>query len=474
MEYRKRKAAGVSQKLPWTSSAAGKRRRTADGNLARSSLAFQCIHLTGGRATTELFGARVPAAAAGAGAAPALTQFEQLGHDLVRDAVAQARGERTLEIYDEVTNIYEEFCVRGLGADHPENRRLNAMRAAIQSNDTRFRAAPYDPATFLNFVAVMRASTSERLKLLDGSTFQGRGVGYKRVETIWCGLKYVDRALTGDTSLGNETLKSVMKRLKRGYVPKPAKAFDVAEVLPRFMAAIFEREFEGRTNPFNTSIQRVEVYSLFFFCLATCARRSLATLYCPAMSQVDFSDEMDADGVPFYYTIALKAWKGNEDRKKTQSLTIRRNRVSARLCPVVAMLTWIRTLRDIGIEDGPLFPCLEDGHNTWRRCSEGKLLKMSPGIFSSTWGSVAWYLGGDLERTTPHSLRRSVVKWAARCGGQQQDIAEAGRWESTGGAFPQYWRDGSAKRLRDQASGLRDPILNVWVWSPTVDEPKTR
>ena len=49
----------------------------------------------------------------------------------------------------------------------------------------------------------------------------------------------MDRALTGDTSLNNEAVKSVMKRLKKGYVPKPAKAFDVAEVLPRFMAAIF-------------------------------------------------------------------------------------------------------------------------------------------------------------------------------------------------------------------------------------------
>ena len=53
----------------------------------------------------------------------------------------------------------------------------------------------------------------------------------------------------------------------------PARAFDIAEVLPRWCGAIYEPEFEGRQNPFNTDILRIEVHTMFMTELATCARR---------------------------------------------------------------------------------------------------------------------------------------------------------------------------------------------------------
>ena len=37
----------------------------------------------------------------------------------------------------------------------------------------------------------------------------------------------------------------------------PASAFDIAEVLSRWCGAIYEPEFEGRQNPFNTDILRI-------------------------------------------------------------------------------------------------------------------------------------------------------------------------------------------------------------------------
>jgi len=39
-------------------------------------------------------------------------------------------------------------------------------------------------------------------------------------------------------------------------------------------------------------------------------------------------------------------------------------------------------------------------------------------------------------------IRRSVVKWAARCGAEMADVIAAGRWVGDSKAFLRYWKDG--------------------------------
>ena len=150
-------------------------------------------------------------------------------------------------------------------------------------------------------------------------------------------------------------------------MPESLSTFDVAEALPRVHDAIFASEFEGRPNPFNSGIQRAEVHSMLYAMLSTCARRSLFTQHVPRMDQVTFSEQVDADGVPKFYSIDLERWKGNADGMKKQRLLIKRNKASAKYCPVVAMAMWVTVLHDHGVKNGPLFPALDDWHNRfWR------------------------------------------------------------------------------------------------------------
>ena len=153
-----------------------------------------------------------------------------------------------------------------------------------------------------------------------------------------------------------------------------AVAFDVAEVLPRWHEAIFGKEYQGRTHPFNTAIQRMKVLTIFMTSLACCARRSL---FSPHRNQDMFST---AGGITKYYKIRLKRWKGDPDEASggNKTLLIRRNKLNVRFCPVIAMVLWLETLHDVAPDDtnGLLFPTLARSHNMFERDDEGNMERM--------------------------------------------------------------------------------------------------
>ena len=116
------------------------------------------------------------------------------------------------------------------------------------------------------------------------------------------------------------------------------------------------------------------------------------------------------------------------------------------------MLMWFKTSESVGAEN-PLFPALADSHNKFRCDKDGNMLHMTGVTWSKWWDLLAVYVGSSLVETTTHSLRRSVVKWAARCGARELDVVEAGRWEDSSGSFMVYWKDGSQRRVECDAGG---------------------
>ena len=116
-------------------------------------------------------------------------------------------------------------------------------------------------------------------------------------------MKHIDKQLTGKSNLGDQRVTDFVRELERNGPPvTPAHAFDIAEVvIPRWRDAIYEAELEGRSNPFNTDILRI-VHTMFMTELATCARRSLFTNYCPRHDQVTLGP-VDALGIPKYYIL---------------------------------------------------------------------------------------------------------------------------------------------------------------------------
>ena len=58
-------------------------------------------------------------------------------------------------------------------------------------------------------------------------------------------------------------VKNAVNQFKNAQKTTTATEFDVVEVVPRWHEAIFDKEFEGRPNPFNTGLMRVMINAMF-------------------------------------------------------------------------------------------------------------------------------------------------------------------------------------------------------------------
>ena len=323
--------------------------------------------------------------------------------------------------------------------------RIVAARNALHDDDKTYRVTKSTSLdAFLQWSTLMTSSPSTTFNAQHGSVpVKGRKVCSGVVKHTLNALIRMDGLTTGESALRCATVTSLMMQLeKKSKKPQSAVAFDVAEVLPRWHEAIFAKEYQGRTNPFNTAIQRMEVHAMFMTSLACCARRSLFTTFSPRRDQVMFSKEMDADGIPNYYKIRLKRWKGNpdENNRRNQTLLIRRNKLNVRFCPVIAMVLWLKTLHDVAPDDmnGPLFPALTRSHNMFERDDEGNMERTDCSTWGVWWNNATKYVGNGLEKCSSHAIRRSVVKWAARCDAKENDVIEAGRWVGNSQHFHVY------------------------------------
>ena len=247
---------------------------------------------------------------------------------------------------------------------HPEKVRQRAVKRALAENDTSYRVTePADLDAVMQFLTLMSAPWEKEYSAdaeYGGVLVRGRGCGYSAVKNCVSAIKHIDKQLTTKpTNLVDQRVADFLRDLENVSPPMTsAKAFDIAEVVPRWCDAIYEAEFEGRPNPFITDILRIIVHTMFMTELATCARRSLFTKYCPRRDQVTLGP-VDALCIPKYYILKLDRWKGNERRKKKQTLLIKRNYINSVYCPVVAMTVWLKVLNDVapGHKNGPLVPC---------------------------------------------------------------------------------------------------------------------
>ena len=158
---------------------------------------------------------------------------------------------------------FENFVEFMLDKGHDEKKRLRAVKAALQAGDTNFRVTePTDLDAFMQFLTFVTAPY-EKVYYADaeyGSVpVHGRGNGYSAAKNYVSAVQHIDDALTGKSNIkSNKRVKDFLAKLERDGPPViPARAFDIAEVLPRWCGAIYEPEFEGRRSPFNTEILRI-------------------------------------------------------------------------------------------------------------------------------------------------------------------------------------------------------------------------
>jgi hypothetical protein len=285
----------------------------------------------------------------------------------------------------------------------------------------------------------------------------------------------LDFNLTGGTTLHDQDVRDFAASIHAEYNPEQAVAFDIETGLRKLRLAIKEDTLEDededeRPNPFRTGLQRDLVWTLLLTSCATVARASLFTEFAPLISQIEFPETTDAGGHHEYYILTLTHWKHN-DGKKTQRLQIHRNWLNPEFCPVLAMELWLKTLHDMGIHDGPIFPALTPWGDKVLRDEDGVAnQRLHVDTWSSWIRSAFKRCGGALADCTSHSIRRSVVMWAARCGANMNAVFAAGRWVEMSQRFNSYFGDGRIVSHQMLSSKAEDPIKRFWMWKPITFE----
>lgn len=88
-----------------------------------------------------------------------------------------------------------------------------------------------------------------------------------------------------------------------------------------------------------------------------------------------------------------------------------------------------------------------------------------------SWNDICkmFFVGAGVFDATTHSIRKSAAVWAARCGAEEYQIREAGRWNS-GDTYMIYVKSGKAiaSLAASRKDGSLDPIRKIWVFHPTA------
>lgn len=484
-----KKAKGIEQKLPWAGLHRMETRvaRDEDGEHVKE------VSISRQRALLQA-GVSMASREAAQGDAFGGSRVVQEAHEAAARDVASGGGNQqiTADGYDYMVKSFESWAMFALPDDHPEHARVKAMDDALQRLDRKEAgfsihdvdlrpACPHALLTFLDVIsdqdAKERACESSAYK---GKTYKGRATGFTNVSRMVTAQKKMDMNLCGYSQAESVAINTFLKKKGIDYVPTSAPGYDVATGLPLMREACFDPERDGFRNPFNTGIQRQQMWTMLLWSHAVFARGCLFTTFCPMISQLDIPADAwtPGEGVPAFIKLKLTRWKHNHAGTRQQYLLVHRNKANTNFCPVIAMLFWLKQLKANGIEDGPLFPALNNAHDDFLRSEvdgEMHLERMSSHTFNAWTRRLFEYAGGELAECTHHSIRRACVKWAARCGASEHDIKRAGRWKTSSERFAQYWGDGQTSLeelaiMRTNNPNFVDPIYAVWRWKPIAFE----
>ena len=150
---------------------------------------------------------------------------------------------------------------------------------------------------------------------------------------------------------------------------------------------------------------------------------------------------------------------------RTQHLYIERNFINPDFCPVVALLTWLKLT---GIRNGALFPRLNSAHTSH---IEG--LAYVSTTYKEHLRLLFDYVQGPMSLASSHSVRKSCVAWATRCGVAEHVIVSAGRWKNNSGSFHDYVVHGL--EIHSKLLGVDqlacDPVKGFWVFKTKAVKP---
>ena len=156
------------------------------------------------------------------------------------------------------------------------------------------------------------------------------------------------------------------------------------------------------------------LWTMVMFQVAVVGRASLLTYFCPDLSDIYIPSDnanIAADGLPKRIFITLRRWKGNEEGlMPPQEIVLRRNMANPEFCIVLTLMAW---LSRAGITSGQIFPAMNKGHTDLYH----GYTNQSP-CYRQWLKTLFKTMPPKYHKGTSHSIRKTTVKWAARCGKQ--------------------------------------------------------
>ena len=339
---------------------------------------------------------------------------------------------------------------------------------------------PFGSLSEIEFIAFMEYLLTDKEKETSFG-IKGRGVGYKSLEGFVTVVRSIHRAAgipEGICPTYGETAKAMIKNCFDRYHPEGAPTLDMATFLPSAHVALGTSDIPD--------FDKVMRWAMLLISINIFARASEITSYCPLAEDIVFpadSEDWSPDGIPRYIKLKLTWWKS---RKKLQPVyyIIWRNYINTIYCPVFNLLLWLRVSK---IEQGPIFVKLK-GDKLHRDCckAEQYITKCTGSVNYKVWVDAdgkevnlnyeSWneickmfFNGANVSEASTHSIRKSAAVWAARCGAEEYQIREAGRWNA-GDTYLVYVKSGKelAALANSRKDGSMDPIRKIWVFHPTA------
>jgi hypothetical protein len=215
-----------------------------------------------------------------------------------------------------------------------------------------------------------------------------------------------------------------------------------------------------------TMLQKLRCWTVILLMWQHMLRPSEVCQFCPFYDNImlpDSAEDFDPDGFPRWIVINYTKWKGL--RKVSYKMHVIRNYLDQRFDPVHHLLMWLSLSN---IDSGPIF-CAMNKTGTELNKGTNMLYSSLTGMLERVFNKTN-VVGGS-----PYTIRKSAVKWAARCGAREFEIRNVSR-HSGGANFMRYIEDGASQSSRYRNGSDEDPIRKLWVfhpctWSETLNLP---
>ena len=266
--------------------------------------------------------------------------------------------------------------------------------------------------------------------------------------------------------------------------PKGAPSFDFAKDLLPMLDAIL-------VMPRWNFLYRLMVVTMFLLACCLMFRALEVTSCCPRREHIKLpSDDKDwaPDGLPYYLNVGLLHTKGKR-MGDVYYMRVYRNLVEPRLCPVFYLLWWLSAS---GIKEGPIFVRFYQGKpGSFNEFKTMETAKSKMDIAYDSLGrvislvEVQWrntlrrvFIAVFMPHLIPHSLRKSGIKWAARCHAQDYEIRLNSRHSPNSNTLCVYIEGGMIESDEATIDALGciilDPIFFLWCWRPVTVHGSSR